>query len=224
GAGQCRLGMLEALLLEPAKDRLRRREGQRKPQAAASHRREEALGLRRDEKKNRGGRRFLEVFQQRVLRVRVHRFRGIDQDDAQTRPMCSDCEEVGELAHLLDADLLALLLRGLRALLAGFGRHALGHDQAEVGMIAERKPVASAAGAAGPLARPGSFAQQRLRARSGEFELAQALPALYQDRVGQAFPQSGPILPGLFLPPTYHFPTSGPNYILDILPALGQGP
>src|SRR5438132_13934823 len=63
GAGQCRLGMLEALLLEPAKDRLRRREGQRKPQAAASHRREEALGLRRDEKKNRGGRRFLEVFQ-----------------------------------------------------------------------------------------------------------------------------------------------------------------
>src|SRR5207248_5492814 len=119
GAGQRRLGVLEALLLEPAKDRLWRREGQRKPQAAASHRREQALGLRGDEKENRGRRRLLQGFQQRVLCVRVHRFCGIDQDDAQTRPMRSHGEEGGELAYLLDADLLALLLRGLRALLAG---------------------------------------------------------------------------------------------------------
>src|SRR5947207_13318455 len=178
GAGERRLRLLEALLLEPAKDRLWRREGQRKPEAAASHRREQALGLRGDEKENRGRRRLLQVFQQRVLCVRVHRFCGIDQDDAQTRPMRSHGEEVGELAYLLDADLLALLLRGLRALLAGLGRHALGHDQPEVGVIAERKPVAGAAGAAGPLARPRILAQQRLRARLSEFELAQALAAL----------------------------------------------
>src|SRR2546430_17016741 len=71
GAGQRRLGMLEALLLEPAKDRLRWREGQRKPHAAASHRREEALGLRRDEKKNRGGPGVRPGFSAHLTRVRV---------------------------------------------------------------------------------------------------------------------------------------------------------
>src|SRR5207247_10998730 len=75
----------------------------------------------------------------------------------------------------------------------------------EVGVIAEREPAAGPAGAAWPLVRPGTFAQQRLRARLGEFEFTQALPALHQDRVGQALPQAGPILPRSLLPLKYHF-------------------
>src|SRR2546422_7723277 len=46
GTGQCRLGLPDALLLQPAQDRFRGRERQGKLQAAASHRREQALGLR----------------------------------------------------------------------------------------------------------------------------------------------------------------------------------
>src|SRR5258706_12049776 len=51
------------------------------------------------------------ALQQRVLRICVHRFRGVDEEDAQTAPMRSDREEACELAHLLDTDLLALLFR-----------------------------------------------------------------------------------------------------------------
>ena len=196
--------MAQALLRQPAQGRFRRRERQAKPQAAASHGREQALGLRGDEKESCGRRRLLEVFQQGVLRIRVHRFCGIDEDDAQTAAMRSDREELGELAHLLDANLLALLLRGFRALLARFGRHARRDDQPEVGVIAQRKPVAGVAGAAWPPVLYGILAQQRLRARLSKFEFAHALRALYQDRVGQSLPQLLPIFPGALLPVKYH--------------------
>jgi len=172
------LRVRSALLFQPAQDRIRRRERQSELQAAASHGREQALGLRGDKEKNRGRRGFLEVR--------------------------SDREEVGELTYLLDADLLAALLRGFRALLAGFGRHALGHDQPEVGVIALRKPVARVAGATRLPVRSRRFAQQGLSARLSKFEFAQALPALYQDRMGQPFAQLSPSLPRLSLPLKYH--------------------
>ena len=91
-----------------------------------------------------------------------------------------------------------------RALLARFGRHARRDDQSEVGMIAQRKPVAGVAGAAWPPVLSGILAQQRLRARLSKFEFAHALPALYQDRVGQSLPQLLPIFPGPLLPVKYH--------------------
>src|SRR5258705_6398634 len=118
--------------------------------------------------------------------------------------MRSDREEVCELAHLFDADLLALLFRRLGALLPGFGRHALGHDQPEIRVVALRKPAAGAAAAACFPVRPGLFAEQRLGARMGKFEFAHALPALYQDRMGQSLLQLNPGFSSLILEAKYH--------------------
>src|SRR5215470_1280683 len=94
-------------------------------------------------------------------------------------------EEIGEVAHLLDADLLALLLPGLGALLLRLRGHALGHEKPEIGVIALGEPAARPAATAGPAVGPSVLAQQGAGKGLGELELAPAVPALHEHRVGK---------------------------------------
>src|SRR5262249_53334624 len=151
---------------------------------AAAHGREEPVGLRRHEQENRRRGRLLEALEQGVLRVRVHGLGRIDQDDSQTGPVSADREEVRQLAYLLDADLVAALFPRLGALLR-VRRQALRDDEAEIGMIPQREPAATLAFPAGLCPRFRLLAQQGLGDGPGELELAPAVAALEQDRMGK---------------------------------------
>ena len=116
--------------------------------------------------------------------------------------MRSDREKTGELANLLDADLLAALLlpRGLGALLLRLRQHAVRQEQPEVRVVALRKPPACRASAAAAPVAARLLAQKRLRDSLRELQFTRALRAAYQDRVGEPLPDGEPCVPGGILP------------------------
>src|SRR2546427_3792397 len=202
GARQSRLGLLHALLLQPARNLRRVRRRQRKSRAAAAHGGEQPVYLRAHEQKDRSRRGLLKAFEQRVLRVRVHRVCRVDQDDAKPGPMRSDREKTGQLANLLDADLFAafLLLCRLSAFLLRLGRHAVRQEQPEVRVVALRKPAACRASAAAPPVPARLLAQKRLRDFLRELQFTPALGTPYQDRVREPLPDGEPCIPRGILP------------------------
>src|SRR2546426_1915727 len=155
-------------------------------------------GPGRPEKKSRPRRRLFERLQQRVRRIDVHSLSRVDQRDAQAAAVRADVEEIGQLAHLVDLDLEArrAAARGSFALLLrrrGVGRRRQGFrlKAAEVGMVAAGVPAAALAGAARLARRVPGFAKKELGDPLGEPQLADALRAVDQQRMGKP---PGPML------------------------------
>src|SRR5229473_3226991 len=116
----------------------------------------------------------------------------MDERDAQAAAVRADVEEIGQLAHLVDLDLearpaaarrsfaLLLLRRGV-----GLRRQGFRLEAAEIGMVAAGVPAAAIAGAAGLARRVLGFAKEELGDLLGQRQLADALRAVNQQRVGQ---------------------------------------
>src|SRR5262249_47590336 len=111
--------------------------------------------------------------------------RRVDQDDASAGAMRPHREESGEVAHLLDPDLVALFLPRLGPLLLRrFRGHALWHDQAEIGVVALGKPATSQAAAAGAAVGLGALAQKGLGECPRELEFTPAVSSVDEHCVG----------------------------------------
>ena len=108
----------------------------RQPLAAAEHRGGQARGLGRHEHQERAGGGLLERFEERIGRKAVERFRRREDADLVAAGVAGEREVGGEIAHLLDADLLRVLG---------------GADPGEVGVLLRPDSPAARAGAAGRL-------------------------------------------------------------------------
>src|SRR5207249_399291 len=139
------------------------------------------------------GGRFLEALEERIGRVGVEILGGMDKRDAQGAAMRADVQKARELAHLLDEDVEARLLRapgrGLAPLLLFHRRRRLGDrlgfEAAEVRMVTSEIPAAAVAAAAGTLRRLGVLAEQKLGDALGQRELADAARTVQQQGVRQ---------------------------------------
>src|SRR5688572_4471827 len=141
----------------------------------------------RDEDEYRSGWRLFQSLEQRVGGVLVHVLGRVHESHAQPAAVRPDVEEIGELAHLVDLDFDAGLLRAARGcvflgLRRRILRQRLGLEATKVRVVPGEVP---AAGGAGIARFRRTFAQKELRGALRERQLSDALRPVEEQRMRQ---------------------------------------